>query len=268
MPINHKNTASFKSFKQSKYYAVKYKNYFHIYDKILKNYKNKKIKFIEIGIFSGGSLFMWKNFLGHKAEIIGVDINPEAKRFEKYGFKIFIGNQADPKFWKKIFKKIGKVDIILDDGGHTNYQQISTINHCASNINDNGKIIVEDTHCSYLKKKFYNPNRFSFINYVKKIIDDINTRYPSLKKFNYSLNAYIYSVEIFESIVCFSINKKLCKKNKIISNNKKYIHPDEMRGELSNQSILYKLKRIFNLKTNFTYIQFLLNNFKLKKFFH
>ena len=36
---------------------------------------------------------MWRNFFGKKAKIIGIDLNPESKRFEKYGFKIFIGDQ-------------------------------------------------------------------------------------------------------------------------------------------------------------------------------
>ena len=80
---------------------------------------------------------MWKNFFGKKAKIIGIDLNPDSKRFEKYGFKIFIGDQSKESFWKNFFKKVGKVDIVLDDGGHTNYQQIITTNCCIPNIKDN-----------------------------------------------------------------------------------------------------------------------------------
>ena len=32
---------------------------------------------------------MWKKFLGKKANIIGVELNPEAKKLEKYGFTTF-----------------------------------------------------------------------------------------------------------------------------------------------------------------------------------
>ena len=53
---------------------------------------------------------MWRDFFGKKAKIIGIDLNPDAKRFEKYGFKIFIGDQSNVNFWKKFFSKIGKVD--------------------------------------------------------------------------------------------------------------------------------------------------------------
>ena len=43
---------------------------------------------------------MWRKFFGNKARIIGIDINPIAKKWEKNGFEIFIGNQSDPNFWK------------------------------------------------------------------------------------------------------------------------------------------------------------------------
>ena len=93
-----------------------------------------------------------EKFFGKKAKIIGVELNPLAKKFEKYGFKIFIGDQSKPIFWKNFFKKVGKVDIILDDGGHTNYQQIITLNSCVPHIKDDGLMVVEDTHASYIKK--------------------------------------------------------------------------------------------------------------------
>ena len=69
-----------------------------------------------------------------KARIIGVDLDPNAKKMEKYGFEIFIGNQASPDFWNKFFEKVGNVDIILDDGGHTNETQTITTYNTINNI--------------------------------------------------------------------------------------------------------------------------------------
>ena len=86
----------------------KWKNYFYIYDKLFEKYRNKKIIFVEIRVFSGGSLIMWRNFFGKKAKIIGIDLNPESKKFEKYGFKIFIGDQSKDSFWRNFFSKIMK----------------------------------------------------------------------------------------------------------------------------------------------------------------
>ena len=65
-------------------------------------------------------------FLEKNARIIGIDLNPNAKKWEKEGFEIFIGNQADPDFWKRFKSQVPSIDILLDDGGHTYIQQIVT----------------------------------------------------------------------------------------------------------------------------------------------
>jgi len=265
--LNYKKTFTYKSFLKSKYLSLKYINYFHVYDSLLNKYRNKKIKFVEIGVFSGGSLFMWRNFFGKKAKIIGVDLNPDIKRFKKYGFNIEVGDQSDEKFWKKFFKKYGEVDIILDDGGHTNYQQILTVNNCIPFIKDNGILITEDIHTSYIKNKWYNPSKYSFINYSKKLIDDINSRYPGLRKQNFTLRDYIYSIQNFESITAFNVNRKLSKINKEIRNGRLSTNPIEFRALLNKNSFFFKLKNILGVKTNFSYLVFLINAFKLKKYF-
>ena len=234
-------------FKESKYSTIKYKNYFSIYSKLFEKYVNKKITFVEIGILNGGSLFVWKKYFGKNAKIIGIDLNPNAKKFEKYGFKIFIGDQADPKFWKNFFKRENNIDIILDDGGHTNKQQIITTNSCIPNINNGGMLVIEDTHTSY-QKEFNNPSKYSFINYSKKIIDDINYRFPKLGSFKNSLNNKIYSVEFFESIVCFHVNKNLCKTNILADNKKKSFNHKDFRyfkKEIKIFDKLFFLKKYF-----------------------
>ena len=142
-----------KFFYNSKYYSIKFENYFPIYEKLFSRFRNKKIVFVDVGVFSGGSLFMWQDYFGPQAKIVGVDLNPKAKMFEKYGFDIFIGDQSSQNFWKDFFKKVGPVDIVLDDGGHTNFQQINTVISCSQNVNADGLIVVEDTWHSYIKKK-------------------------------------------------------------------------------------------------------------------
>ena len=128
-------------------------------------------------------------------------------------------------------------------------------------------LVVEDVHTSFIKKKWYNPSKHSYINYCKKLIEDINSRYPGLKKYNYSLNKYIYSIQNFESIISYKINRKLCKTNIEIRNAKKSTDPKEFRSQLDKNSLLYKIKNLLNTKSNFTYLAFIINSIKSKKFF-
>ena len=280
MDKNTKKLSIYKSFANSEKYSIKWSNYFQVYEKILSNYRNKKIKFVEIGVANGGSLFMWKKYFGNKAKIIGIDLNPNAKKLEKNGFKIYIGNQSDKKFWDHFYKKEGKVDIILDDGGHKNLQQISTVHYSLPYIKDGGKIIVEDTGTSYVKKEFNNPSKYSFINYAKNVVDNMHRRSPLLKK---ELNLYskkIFLVEFFESIVVFSIDSKKCFENKEVANKAHnewaidYRHNeyfgdlksklDKKYGLLNKRSFFRRIiRKIFY--RNFIYN--LLDNIKIKKIF-
>ena len=140
---------------------------------------------------------MWKKFFGSKAKIIGIDLNPNAKKWEKYGFKIFIGDQSDVNFWKNFKKKVGLIDIILDDGGHRYIDQITSIESMLNNIKDNGMIVIEDSHTSYMNG--CGSKKYSFINYIKNKIDKINYRFHRLNKKNPEAN--IWSLKILSRLL-------------------------------------------------------------------
>ena len=243
-----------KNFKSSPYSSIKWDNYFEIYENSLKKFVNKNITLAEIGIGNGGSLFMWRNFLGKKAKIIGIELNPDAKKFEKYGFKIFIGDQSDPLFWKNFYKINGKIDILIDDGGHTNLQQITTLMESIDNIKNNGVILIEDTHTSYMNYKgFKNPSNNSLINFSTNIIENIHRRNPMVKKKMNIFSKKIYSVEYFDSIVKININKSKINYSKNLQNNKK----------LNSNFIDYRFKKLIT-KKNYNKNNFILNFFKSK----
>ena len=274
----HEKKSLISFFEESEYHTIKYRNYFPIYEKLFSKFVNKKITFVEIGVFSGGSLFMWRKYFGKDARIIGIDLNSDAKKFEKDGFEIFIGNQSDENFWKVFFEKVGDVDIILDDGGHTNFQQIVTACCCIPHIKDNGILAVEDVYHSYGvshgSKGFFNPSKYSFINFCKKIVDDINYRFPGSKNFKFSLNEYIYSIEFFESFVSFEIDRKLCKiKNEVLRNkgydilakDLSHQHHENLPG--SNKFVLKYKKFHKSFRGNLKYIVFKINEYISKKYF-
>ena len=104
-----KNTLSYQAYLKSPYKSIKHSTYFEIYDELFSRYRNEKITFVEIGVLGGGSLFMWREFFGPQARIIGIDLNPNAKKWEEHGFEIYIGSQSDKDFWSKFINDIGPV---------------------------------------------------------------------------------------------------------------------------------------------------------------
>ena len=212
---------------KSAYRSIKHESYFAAYDALLEEYVGNEITFVEVGVLDGGSLFMWRDFFGDKARIIGIEINENAKIWEDHGFEIFIGSQSDPNFWKSFFQEVGDVDVLLDDGGHTYQQQIVTVESALEHINPGGKIIVEDTYTSYLKE-YGAPSKYSFINYATNMVDGMNLRTPKIKSTK-TANYKVSSITFFESIVALSIEKpeNLQLANGIPNNGQILGHPAE-----------------------------------------
>ena len=237
MNEDYKNLDLYKYWKESKLHSTKGNSFFNTYEELFSKYRKKKITFVEIGVKWGGSLFMWRDYFGENARIIGVDLYPKTKELEKYGFEIFIGNQSSEQFWKNFFSEVGSVDIILDDGGHTNENQILTLNHTLNNVNDNGIIVIEDVFSSY-DKKFNNPSKYSFINYSKFLIDDLNgrvsdklqSRLQGTKKKN-SLNKKIHSIQYFTNFVAFFIDRRKCIDTELFMNREVNQNPSEIITE-------------------------------------
>jgi hypothetical protein len=109
-------------------------------------FRGKPIVVLEFGVSHGGSLQMWRNYFGWRAKIYGVDIDPRCKDLESRGTRIFIGDQEDREFLREIAAKIGPVDVLIEDGGHTMGQQIATFQEFYPRMAPNGVYLVEDLH--------------------------------------------------------------------------------------------------------------------------
>ena len=227
----------YRSYLASPYLSIKHSSYFQVYSDLLEKYRGTTFTFVEIGVLNGGSLFMWRDFFGEKARIIGIDLNPEAARWEKDGFEIFIGSQSEPSFWTAFFEEVGMVDVVLDDGGHTYEQQIVTAHCCIPKIKDGGQLIVEDTHTSYFEDFGY-PSGYTFMEWVKKILDNINGRCPAVNPSSQPYSGYIYSVRAFESIVSFEIDRGKCFTSQPTRNLGKSVDAEDYRHVGTNAESL------------------------------
>lgn len=153
-------------------------HYFDIYDKYFQKYRNKECVIVEVGICKGGSLQMWKSYFGQQAKIIGIDIDESTLSFEEEQVSVEIGSQSDRAFWSKFKEKYPKVDIFIDDGGHTMDQQIITFTEMFPHIAENGIYLCEDLHTSYWANfggGYKKPT--TFIEFSKNFVDCINAWY-------------------------------------------------------------------------------------------
>lgn len=153
----------------------KFNHYIDIYDRYFSQFRNKEVTVMEIGLSQGGSIDMWKEYFGPKLKYYGVDINPDNKSFEEENVIIFIGSQSDKKFLQDVAARIPKLDILIDDGGHTMEQQIISFEALFDMVKPGGVYLCEDVHTSYWKLYHgkYKGNN-TFIEYSKNFIDQIH----------------------------------------------------------------------------------------------
>jgi hypothetical protein len=169
---------------------------------------------------------MWREWLGPKARIIGIDLNPDAKKWENSGFEIYIGDQGDPNFWREILPKIGKIDAFLDDGGHQSFHQIVTIQELINHVHNNSVLVIEDTFTSFMND-FSSHKDHSFLNFSKAMTDVVTAqsfgmyqnRFPTVINTNIIENTkYLFNISFFNGIVAFHIDENLCTQSKIVRN--------------------------------------------------
>lgn len=184
----------------------KWIHYFDIYEKHFRNYVDKEMLMIEIGVFNGGSLQMWKNYFGNKCKIVGIDIDPNCKQHESVENNIFveIGNQSDINFLDSVIKKYGKPDIILDDGSHVMSDLIKSFNFLYYQMKDEGIYFVEDLHTCYwpqFEGGYKTEN--TFIEFVKDKTDELNAFHFRKTNEITEFTRITQSISLYDSIAVF-----------------------------------------------------------------
>jgi len=156
----------------------KWVHYFDIYHRHFQPYRGKPITVVEFGVSHGGSLEMWRHYFGSQARIVGVDINPKCAALTGPQVEVVIGDQGDRQFLRDLAARVGPVDVLIEDGGHTMEQQIATFEEFWPYIVDGGVYLVEDLHTDYWAKYGGGLRREgTFIEYAKKLIDQQHAWY-------------------------------------------------------------------------------------------
>jgi hypothetical protein len=126
----------------------KWRHYFPIYERHLGNLRGRSAHLVEIGVFSGGSLPMWREYLGPSSQVTGIDIEPACKAYEADGISVAIGDQGDPAFWASFLAEAAPIAAVIDDGSHDPADQITTLKALLPRLEPGGVYICEDVHGS------------------------------------------------------------------------------------------------------------------------
>lgn len=182
----------------------KWFHYFPIYERFFERFRNTSIVFIEVGVYKGGSLKMWKQYFGPFATIVGLDINPACKKYEEDQIFVRIDDQKDRCFLREIIEEFGNPDIMLDDCSHKQLDIWETFDEMFPRVKNNGIYFVEDLHTSYRPDYgggLRNPQ--SFIERSKVLIDELNGYHHLPKDGISEFTSHTFSICYFDSIIVF-----------------------------------------------------------------
>ncbi len=135
------------------------------------------LRVLEIGVYGGGSLELWRKYFGPQAQICGLDINPECAKLNlSPDLSVIIGSQDDPETLQRAFDALGAPpDLVIDDGSHFSHHVRSSFQWIWPRLLPGSLYVVEDLHASYWKDfggGYQQP--FTSIGLIQDLIDDLH----------------------------------------------------------------------------------------------
>jgi len=238
--------------------------YLSEYERLFKDYRDKPVRMLEIGIQNGGSLDIWSRYFSKAAALIGCDINPDCAclNYDDPHIGVVIGDANAPEVRKRVFERSSKFDIIIDDGSHLSSDIIKSFALYFPRVAEGGVFIAEDLHCSYwsqFKGGLFDP--YSSISFFKRLADIINHEHwgiPKLRadilrgiftKYGCEIDeeslAQVHSVEFLNSMCV--VRKALAADNRL---GRRFI-AGSMELVVSNSTVIWPHDRPYQFDSGF-----------------
>ncbi len=164
--------------------ATKWVHYFDIYAQAFAPFRDRPIRFLEIGVRKGGSLRMWKEYFHPGSRIVGIDIDPACAVHDDPASRIFIriGQQQDQGFLRSVIDELGPFDIVVDDGSHIASHILHSFNLLfASGMSERSIYLVEDLHTNY--HPAFGNGAPRFLDMIKHLIDVMHAHYEDMHRY-------------------------------------------------------------------------------------
>ena len=126
-----------------KSYVEKFYEHFFI------KYKERKNIIVEIGVRSGASLKLWKEYFSDDSEIYGLDNLHDKTEHSVPVNKDWVSGEnvnyiIGDAYSEDVAKQFKDITILIDDGPHTPHSHARLIDLYSSKIESGGVIIIED----------------------------------------------------------------------------------------------------------------------------
>lgn len=119
------------------------------YDEKFKNYQEKDITIVEIGVRAGASLKLWSEYFSKNSKIFGLDSLIEPNTYSIPVNQEWVSSKnveyiIGDAYTEETSNKFDKIDILIDDGPHTQASHIKLLQLYINKMNKGGIIVIED----------------------------------------------------------------------------------------------------------------------------
>jgi hypothetical protein len=162
--------------------------YLDVYDPILVPWLDKEIKLLELGVYQGRSLELWRDYFP-RAAIAGIDLELPEGFIPGERIQLFKGSQADTQFLSQVATRIAPegFDVIIDDASHIGELSKTTFWHLFHHhLKPGGLYAIEDWGTGYFDdfpdgKKFdpkpstldpFPCHSHGMVGFIKELVDE------------------------------------------------------------------------------------------------
>jgi len=145
--------------------------YTRLYDRHVGYMRQDAEKILELGVFRGASLLLWKDAFPH-AHIYGVDhkTRPDTLLDKDDRITFLLGSQQDIKFLNNGVVGGGPYDMIVDDAGHRPLEMMESFKVLWDSVKPNGWYVIEDLYGNYRSDRI----KDTMMAPLKDMIDEMN----------------------------------------------------------------------------------------------
>lgn len=182
-------------------------NYCRIYERHLGPLREQKITLLELGVWEGASLKMWRDYLP-SATIVGLD--KADRRVQIPGVDVHICSQDNEDGLFSVALMYQGFDVIIDDASHISSKTIASFQLLYPHLKPGGLYVIEDLQTAYDVENYgenearNNPNipgghTHTAMDWCKRLADEVNSSlFPPQHRLGYEL-AFVH----FYPNICF-----------------------------------------------------------------
>jgi SAM-dependent methyltransferase len=146
--------------------------YLEVYDRHLSRFRDSKVRVLELGVFKGASLRMWRDYFP-RGQVIGCDLHPDRRDHAGDRIAIEIGDCGSAAFLENVARSHGPFDVIVDDASHIWRHQQIAFETLFPHLKPGGIFIIEDIHTSGMERYERGLGGPTTVEWLKAAVDHV-----------------------------------------------------------------------------------------------